>query len=459
VAVGPQESRRAGGRAVLIPMKVIHAVGWYYPETLGGTEVYVAAVARHLRQAGHTVLVAAPRPGAAEEDTYDHEGTTVFRYPIPATPTRAEVRGEVAVRGAEAFHQWLSRERADVVHIHTFVTGLDRLEVQTARASGARVFVTTHSSALGYLCLRGTMLRFGRSVCDGVIRRRTCAACALQYRAVPKPLAWAAAMLPLPLAAAADRVEHPLGTALGLPAYIERRRTGQQELFDDIACFFVLTDWAREAVLANGAPAAQVALNRLGVDTDVVPIHPSGETRRALTPVTVGFLGRLDPIKGIDDLLRAMDSLPANVPLRLEIRGVPAQADAGGLVDHLTSVAARDPRVQVGPMVPRADVGAMLRAWDVLCCPGTALEGGPTVALEAFAVGTPVVGTRIGGLAELVEDGVTGRLVEPGDWRGLADVLRQVAWRPSLLDEWRQRLPSPRTMHDVADDYLRWYTA
>ena len=47
--------------------------------------------------------------------------------------------------------------------------------------------------------------------------------------------------------------------------------------------------------------------------------------------------------------------------------------------------------------------------------PSLVAEGGPTVAIEAHAVGTPVIGTRIGGLAELVTDGVNGRLVAPGD--------------------------------------------
>jgi glycosyltransferase involved in cell wall biosynthesis len=80
------------------------------------------------------------------------------------------------------------------------------------------------------------------------------------------------------------------------------------------------------------------------------------------------------------------------------------------------------------------------------------------VALEAMAVGTPVVATRIGALAEMIQDGVNGRLVPPGDWRALADAFRGIVQDPTVLDRWRAALPAIRTMDDVARDYLQVYS-
>ena len=80
------------------------------------------------------------------------------------------------------------------------------------------------------------------------------------------------------------------------------------------------------------------------------------------------------------------------------------------------------------------------------------------MAIEAHAVGTPVIGTRIGGLAELVDDGVSGRLVAPGDWRALADVFLEMAGDPAgTIDRWRCTLPRPRTMDEVAAEHLTLY--
>jgi glycosyltransferase involved in cell wall biosynthesis len=438
-------------------MRVVHAVGWYFPESVGGTEVYVAAVARELQRAGVDVHVAAPLPGAERPEVREHDGVPVFRYPIPQAPTRAEARGDEVVRGAEAFHEWLSVTRPDVVHIHTFVTGLDLLEVERARQTARRVFVTSHSSALGYLCLRGNLLRWGTEACDGIVRPRVCAACALQHRGVSRWAAAAVASLPMTVARMADDLEHPVGTGLGLPAHIEARLHRQQRLFEQVDSFFALTAAARAMLIANGAPASKVRLNRLGIDRTVVASAEPACRRQSRAPITLGYLGRLDPIKGIDDLLRAATSIDRRVPFRLEIRGTGSDAAADRIRDACAAAAQHDPRITVGGEVARADVAALLSSWDALCCPGLSLEGGPTVALEALAVGTPVIGTRFGGLAEIVSDGRNGRLVAPGDWRSLAAAIRAAAERPATIDTWRTNIPCVRSMVDVASDYLEAY--
>ena len=83
------------------PMKIVQAVGWYYPDSIGGTEIYVAELARQLHGCGHDVLVAAPEPGVRSPRTYELEGIPVFRYPVPEFATRDEAQGDVVVRGAE----------------------------------------------------------------------------------------------------------------------------------------------------------------------------------------------------------------------------------------------------------------------------------------------------------------------------------------------------------------------
>lgn len=437
-------------------MKAVHAVGWYFPDSLGGTEVYVAAIARDLRRAGLDVRIAAPRPGASGCSEYEHEGVPVFRYPIPAVPTRAEARGECTVRGAEAFHRWLRAQRPDVVHVHTFVTGLELPEVEQACLAGARVFVTSHSSALGYSCLRGTLLRWGSVPCDGRVEIRRCTACALHQRGVPRVAAWGAAAVTPAVARRADRLDHPLGTAIGLPAYIARRAERQRRLFDAIEIFYVLTAAARDVLLANGAPSHKVRVNPLGVDTDLVGF-PRPRPRPPTPPITIGYLGRLDPEKGLDDLLRAMRSLDRHVPVRLQIRGGGAHSRAPELRRACREAAGEDGRIHVGGEVERGEVPRLLASWDVLCCPSRSLEGGPTVALEAMAVGTPVIGTRIGGLAEIVEHGENGFLVPPRDWRALARIIEIAARCPDVIDRWRARLPAIRSMHDVAAEYLSAY--
>lgn len=435
-------------------MRVVQALGWYFPESLGGTEVYVAALSRRLRAAGADVVVAAPDPTIAHERCYEHDGIDVYRYPIPGRPTREEVQGLVPARGAEQFHDWLRHWRPDVVHVHAFVTGLGLREMKAARAAGARVIVTTHSGSLGFICQRGTMMRWGAELCDGVSTPAKCAACALQSRGLGRPLARAFGAIPPALGRIARSLSGRLGTALSMSDLISRNAVMQREMLATVDRFVVLTDWALRAACANGAPRDMLALNRLGLGQETVRPKPAPEEQPTVPPITVGYLGRFDRIKGGHDLGRAVASLPRDVPIRVQFRGPVTRESERACLAELRDLVAGDRRVEFGPPVASEEAPAVLAGFDALCCPAICLEGGPTVAIEAHAVGTPVIGTRIGGLAELVQDGVNGRLVSPGDWRALAGVLTEMAAAPrETIDRWRRCLPRARTMDEVAADY------
>ena len=90
--------------------------------------------------------------------------------------------------------------------------------------------------------------------------------------------------------------------------------------------------------------------------------------------------------------------------------------------------------------------------------PSRCFEGGPTVVHEAFAAGTPVVGTRIGAMPELIRDRIDGRLLTPGSVSEIKEAIREIAADPAgTVDAWRRALPMPRTMDDIADDYEKLY--
>jgi len=440
-------------------MKIIQAVGWYFPDSLGGTEVYVRALCHRLQAAGHEVVVAAPDPGASGERRYEDRGVRVYRYPIAKDVTRAEARGEVAVRGAERFHRWLMDERAGVVHFHTFVTGMSLPELRAARRSGARTIVTTHSSSLGFLCMRGTLMHWGEQPCDGIVEPSKCVACALHGRGVPKPVARAFGEVPLPFARAVRNAPTPLATALALPDVVRANLARQREALSIADRFVVLTEAAQAILRANAFDAANVSVNRLGIAQAVTRKSPPRE-RPTVRPVRIGYIGRFESIKGAEVLARAIALTGRDVPLRVEFRGPVNTAADRAAVERIRALTSGDARVSIAPAVPPEQIADVLADLDVLCCPAVCHEGGPTVALEALAVGTPVIGSRIGGLAEMIRDDVNGRLVPAGDASSLASALTDVASSPdTTIDRWRASISNVRTMDDVAADYLTYYVA
>jgi glycosyltransferase involved in cell wall biosynthesis len=347
-----------------------------------------------------------------------------------------------------------------VVHFHTFVTGVGPHEIRVARSVGARVFATTHAGSLGFLCQRGTLMRWGRRPCDGEVTPAKCTACALHHRGLPRPLADSVALLPPIVAKAAARLPGRLGTTLGMPDFIARNQELQRQMLRDVDAFIVLTETARRLVVANAGFEAPVALNRLGMRGGRSEIERLLEKRRpnGRRHLTIAYVGRFDPIKGVHDFARAVRSLPAQAGVHVEFRGPVSNLHEAAVATELKSIVGPDAWVRFGDPLKPEQVFEYLRDVDLLVCPSRSFEGGPTVALEAMAVGTPVLATRIGAMAEILEDGVNGCLVPPGDPAALSRALNRIVSDPvGTLGVWRRNLPVVRTMDEVVEDYLGMY--
>jgi glycosyltransferase involved in cell wall biosynthesis len=87
------------------------------------------------------------------------------------------------------------------------------------------------------------------------------------------------------------------------------------------------------------------------------------------------------------------------------------------------------------------------------------METGPLVLLEAFAAGVPVLGAHLGGIAELVRDGVDGVLVAPDDFSAWAGAIARLAANPHIVRELRGNITAPRSIEAVADDMAEVYSA
>lgn len=177
--------------------------------------------------------------------------------------------------------------------------------------------------------------------------------------------------------------------------------------------------------LAQRLAPARTPVTVIPNTVDLTRFSPAAEGQS--DPMRVLFVGRLVHNKGPAVFLHA-----ARLALEQEpgIRFV--MAGSGPLEGRLKSLA-RKLRIDgsVDFLGQRADVPDLLRSATVLVRPST-LEGMPLTVLEAMATGLPVIATSVGGTPELVEDGVTGYLVRPGDTRAVAAAVLRMARAPDL---------------------------
>jgi glycosyltransferase involved in cell wall biosynthesis len=433
-----------------LEMRIIQSAGFYYPDSTGGTEAYVASLAKSLRAEGVECMVAAPLP-SDEPIRNIHQGVDVFRYPVPERWLRREVQGRDPPRRLHFFEDWLRQQRADVYHQHSWTTGCGLWHLKTAKRLGLKTILTVHVP--GNLCMRGTMLYGGHVACDGKIVPEKCASCWLQSKGLPASAARGIAKLPQPVGSLGwlPRV----GSALTARALAAGRIEDLQAMSAAADRVVAVCQWLQDALRANGVPARKLVLNRQGVAEP--GLSTSSRPRRPSDVVRFGFLGRWDPVKGVHVLVEAFKRLPPDLPVTLDICAA-AQGRVGEKYrDCVQRSGLGDPRIQVLPAIPHREVGAFLSGLEAVAVPSQWLETGPLVVLEAFASGAPVIGSHLGGIRELVGHGRDGLLVPHDDVSAWTTAMLRLATDRALLERLRKGIGPVRSMSDVGREMAALY--
>jgi spore coat protein SA len=205
-----------------------------------------------------------------------------------------------------------------------------------------------------------------------------------------------------------------------------------------------VSDFVRERAL-ECFPEYRESFITIPNATDTDTFHPaaSGPNRSSPLPVHIDpecqyvlFAGRLIPEKGIDVLVRAFANVVAQNPrARLIVTGSSffAGAQRTRFEEELARLA--EPvgsAIQFTGFLPREQLSVLYQICDVVVVPSTWQEPSGLVVLEAMASGRSVVATSVGGIPELVRDGVTGLLVPPSNPDALAMAINRLLRDPAL---------------------------
>ena len=437
-------------------MKILQVPFHYYPDTVGGTEVYTASLTRELMRTGVQVEIAAP--GAAEE-RYVHDGVPVHRFaPRPAVDDLSELYGAGDTLAVEQFGRVLDRVDPDLVHLHAMSPAVSLPIVREVKRRGLPVLFTYHIP--GITCPRGTLLRYGNSVCDGVWELHKCSRCSLHSHGLPKALSQIAGSLPQGVGRTtrALGIRGPAATALRMTELQALRQRMLSAFLAEVDHIIAVSRWVRELLVRNGVPVAKISVCRHG-RTQLPGTAFAARQRAGLrepVPLRLAFIGRLYPAKGLHVLVQALLEFPA-LPVKLDVYGVVQDRASELYRADLLRRASGDSRICFLPALPQEDVVARLTEYDALAVPSQWMETGPLVVYDAFAAGIPVIGADRGGIAELVEHERDGLLVEAANVKAWAAAIRRVAVDRELLDCLRAGVRAPRTMSEVASEMQALY--
>jgi glycosyltransferase involved in cell wall biosynthesis len=197
---------------------------------------------------------------------------------------------------------------------------------------------------------------------------------------------------------------------------------------------FVVSEVERKNLVAAGIEPSRIVVNPNGVDTDRFTRGCGGDRIRATLGVAdkivVGFVGTFGPWHGAPVLAEAATQISESARCHFLFIGDGEQrSQVEGIIDS----AGRNVSATFAGRIPHADVPAYLDACDIFATPnvpagdGSEFFGSPTKLFEYMSMARPVIGSRLGQIAEVIEDGANGLLVEPGSVDSLAQAIEKLA--------------------------------
>ena len=257
------------------------------------------------------------------------------------------------------------------------------------------------------------------------------------------------------------RLTVPAARALGVPSVVRHandRALGgglyDRFFFGSLPSHHIVNSQATRATLLSSAPwidERKITVIYNGIDSEPFENAEPAAIDVPADALKFGFVGRLEIRKGLIDLAKAWSAVARVLPSAwLVIAG------KGADEDKARAILGDAPRVRW--LGYRADIPSILKSVDILVVPSH-WEGFGFIAAEGFAAGVPVIAARASSLVEIVDDGVTGRLVPPHQPEALAQAMVEAAGDPEgnrrMAEAARRRVRSDFGVERMVDDYER----
>lgn len=233
---------------------------------------------------------------------------------------------------------------------------------------------------------------------------------------------------------------------------LEERRHKIRGLLDRIDMFIVPSRYARDRFMEFGISQRRMRLLASGVDAGLFEVTDKIPSRK----LRFGFIGTLLPAKGIHVLLEAFHKVKGEAELKIYGK-LKQYIGFEYYLPYLKRIA-KDKRIRFMGEFKHAESQKIFRELDVLAVPSIWNENAPLVIQEAFASRTPVIASRIGGIPELVSDGVDGILFQPGDVEGLYHKMQLLVSQPDIIDKLKRNISQVKNISDHAKEIEEIYS-
>lgn len=342
-----------------------------------GEEAAVYGIIDLLKQQGHDVI------------TFIRSSTEIPNMRFGKIKTFC--RGIYSFSSKKAVRRLLAEYKPDIVHVHNVFPLISPSVLSECRKAGVPVVMTVHNYRL--ICPNGLFMTSGQ-VCKNCCGGR-------EYWCVFR------------------NCEKNLFKSLGyaLRNYVARKR---RMFMDNVTLYACLTKFQRELLIREGFSAERIVTIPNMVDSNGVEVsEEQGEH--------IGYVGRISPEKGLQTLMESAGNCGD------------IQFKAVGSYTRMSDLPRQAPdNFEFLGYLNKNQLDQFYNSSRMIVLPSICYEGFPSIVIEAMVRQKPVICSRIGGLPEIVEDGVTGLLFEPGNSKELGEKIRSLWDQPGLCRKMSQ---------------------
>jgi glycosyltransferase involved in cell wall biosynthesis len=443
-------------------MKIIFTINAFPFDAIAGDRLYVYHIASALKK-NHEVAIyyrdfdwEKPDHSVARKE-FDNLLLFAFNH-RHLSKFKEHMKLFIDFRAGEAFRSVIREFKPDIIHFNHSGPALGLSVIMTSAEEHIPSVLTLHN--YGYLCPLGTLLKPNYQLCTGSLEGIECALCVRlalitpqKSLTIPTPLSFAKSLWlhgiskhitfnPARLYNALLRVMHSDILQLkrktelnfhNIPTedvirYYLHNRASLKALSQKVSLLISPSNFLREVYVRWGIPPQKIISLTNGIDFKLF----NNFKKKSSPIIRFAFMGRITWVKGVHVLIQAFNRLKgrsATLDLYGEIERTREQIEFYQTLNEMID----NQKIKFRGSFDNREIGKIMQNVDVLVVPSIWYENQPLTIQEAFLTRTPVITSNIGGMAELVEDGVNGLLFQANNPDDLAKKMQLFIDNPLLL--------------------------
>jgi glycosyltransferase involved in cell wall biosynthesis len=443
-------------------MKIILSAPNFFPQSFGGGEMYVYRLAKELLKRGYLVSVLTPVKWPIDKKSLESSVIQKYIYnnipviSVSLNPDKVSFDEKTTGYGPvsiELMKRIVKEYSPELIHINGMKTTMvflsDELQIPHV--------VTAHHT--GIVCPAGGLISYDGAVCKEKICAYNCIPCCCRWKRPKWYIGGLMGSIPGWIYKSLGKRLHTKNKmsyvlrGLITPWIVEESIRQKRIVMEKAQMIIAPSNFMKDLLVKGGCDPEKIVVIPHGIE----PIGTLAVENIKNRLLRFGYIGRIDPLKGLHLLLEATEFLRNGSSCEVHLFGAARNPwDEEYLKKTLSIYKGKAKLINHG-LIPHEELKEVFEQIDVLVVPSILPEAFGFVVAEAFSAAKPVIVFNSGALPEQVKDGLNGFVIQQNDAKTLSEAIQRFIDNPDLTTEMSKNIPHIKTMQEYGDEIEKVY--